>query len=31
MIKKNLGDLPVVSTGNGVRPDNDPFIGRANC
>jgi len=28
-IKKNLGDLPVVSTGNGVRPDTDPFIGRA--
>jgi hypothetical protein len=28
-IKKNLGDLPVVSTGNGVRPDADPFIGRA--
>ncbi|NBP70631.1 MAG: hypothetical protein EBR30_22125 [Cytophagia bacterium] len=28
-IKKNLGDLPVASTGNGVRPDADPFIGRA--
>ena len=28
-IKKNLADLPVVNTGNGVRPDSDPFIGRA--
>jgi hypothetical protein len=28
-IKKNLGELPIVNTGNGVRPDRDPFIGRA--
>ena len=28
-INKNLGSLPVVNTGNGVRPDADPFIGRA--
>ena len=28
-IKKNLGELPIVNTGNGIRPDDDPFIGRA--
>lgn len=29
MIKKNLSQLPTVSQYDGVRPDPDPFIGRA--